>query len=632
LREDDFLYVKLGNAKPVCEPIVYAEPTSEQKQRAAEIAQTVAREFGPALNASDSEPLFQFIRDLSAPVPATERTPGKTNLFSPRYCYSYFALYGDPLLHPELDPYPDAYLSRLASSGVDGVWLQGLLEKLASSPWEAGDGKQAERLKNLSALVARARKHGMGVYLYLNEPRSKPIAFFASHPELKGVTEGEHAALCTSVPAVRDYLRKAVAEICAAAPDLAGLFTISGSENLSNCWSHHNGAGCPLCSKRSPAEVIAEANNTLASGIKAAGAKTRFIAWDWGWQDGWAQSIIQQLDPSISLMSVSEWGMPIQRGGIKASIGEYSLSTIGPGARATQRWEWARQRGLRTFAKVQLGNTWELSATPYNPAMLNVAEHAANLRSANVSGLMLGWTLGGYPSPNLEIVAAISQDKSLSPEGALNLVAEKRFGKKAAADAVEAWKKFSLSFREFPFDGGLVYNAPMQYGPSNLLWEQPTGYHATMIGFPYDDLDGWRGVYPPEIFVRQFEKVAAGYQEGVNILKDTFAKHAPELSKIERTALAGELSVASAAFIHFDSTASQARFVMARRAGNAKKMLAEIGRERKLARELWSLQKHDSRLGFEASNQYYYVGNDLIEKMLNCDYLARKLEAQEAAK
>ena len=79
-------------------------------------------------------------------------------------------------------------------------------------------------------------------------------------------------------------------------------------------------------------------------------------------------------------MSVSEWGMPIKRGGVETTVGEYSISTIGPGERARRRWELARARGLRTVAKVQCGNTWELSAVPYIPAVANVARHAANLR------------------------------------------------------------------------------------------------------------------------------------------------------------------------------------------------------------------------------------------------------------
>lgn len=40
-----------------------------------------------------------------------------------------------------------------------------------------------------------------------------------------------------------------------------------------------------------------------------------------------------------------------------------------------------------------------------------MASHASNLREVHVDGLMPGWTLGGYPSPNLEVVAAIGKDK-----------------------------------------------------------------------------------------------------------------------------------------------------------------------------------------------------------------------------
>ena len=144
--------------------------------------------------------------------------------FSPRYCYSYFALYGDPLLDPTLDPYPDGYLARLAASGVDGVWLQAVLTRLAPFPWDARQSEHYEaRLKNLRLLVERARRHGVGVYLYLNEPRACPVSFFATRPELKGVAEGDFAALCTSVPEVRDYLAASVESICRAVPGLARL-------------------------------------------------------------------------------------------------------------------------------------------------------------------------------------------------------------------------------------------------------------------------------------------------------------------------------------------------------------------------------------------------------------------------
>jgi hypothetical protein len=44
--------------------------------------------------------------------------------------------------------------------------------------------------------------------------------------------------------------------------------------------------------------------------------------------------------------------------------------------------------------------------------------------------------------------------------------------------------------------------------------------------------------------------------------------------------------------------------------------------EAALATELFTLTRQDSRIGFEASNHYYYLPQDLIEKVINCRHLA----------
>ncbi|HEY0455106.1 MAG TPA: hypothetical protein VGE41_01960 [Verrucomicrobiae bacterium] len=638
LREDDFLYVKLGNHKPKCTPLKFSNDLLNV-ERAPLIPKILQEEFGNSLGKYQS-PLFSFVKDLQRGV--ANKPASHESRFTPRFCYSYFALYGDPLLEPKADPYPEGYLRQLAASGVNGVWLQGLLSKLAPFPW---DPKQSvgskERLAHLAELTRRASKHGIGVYLYLNEPRAMPLGFFTSNPNLKGVREGDHATLCTSVPEVQDYLQSAIAHICRAAPGLAGFFTISGSENLTNCWSHGGGGSCPRCAKRKPAEVIAELHSFFQAGIKDAGSKSRLLVWDWGWADDWVPEIIQRLPREVTLMSVSEWSLPIERGGVKASVGEYSISSIGPGPRAQKHWKLAKQRGLATIAKIQANNSWELSAVPYIPAVANVAQHAANLLKANVDGLMLGWTLGGHPSPNLQVIAELSRkdaDAPRTPEEAMLRVARSQFGPQLAAAVVQAWTRWSKAFREFPFDGGLVYSAPLQVGPANLLWEKPTGFAASMVGFPYDDLERWRAVYPAPVYIGQLEKVADGFLDGMRELKAVGGKL--KLSGPEKARLAEELRIAEAAGLHFQSAASQARIVMARRqlaqakaVDDAKKGIEDLQRslemEKEAAKRLYSLQAEDSRLGFEASNQYYYVPLDLVEKVLNCrDLLDRWLPTQ----
>ncbi len=183
LREDDFLWSKLGSLKPKCERLVYSAPDEAARRRATEIKRIVEEEFGAEIR-RPAEPRFHFVQQLSTPaVPASSPARPVSDdeqQLSLRYIYSYFAVYGDPLLNPELDPYPDGLLQRLSALGINGVWLHVVLRDLAPGGTEFpefGAGHE-RRLASLRALVDRAAKYGVRVYLYMNEPRAMPPAFF----------------------------------------------------------------------------------------------------------------------------------------------------------------------------------------------------------------------------------------------------------------------------------------------------------------------------------------------------------------------------------------------------------------------------------------------------------------------
>ncbi len=598
LREDDFLWHKFGKLKPQCEPVRYAPPDAAARARAAEIATLIRPTFGSALS-EPADPAFSFVEALGrlpegAASAGKPRAPGRL-----RYVYSYFAPFGDPLMHPELDPYPDGLLARLADAGVNGVWLHTVLRTLAPSPLfpEFGEGHE-RRLENLRKLVERAGRRGIRVYLYMNEPRGMPESFFQKpgRADLAGVREVDATAFCTSKPEVLKWLSDSLDYVFRNVPDLGGVFTITASENLTSCASHHQEAKCPRCKTRSGAEIIAEVNATIEAGVHRASPKAEVIAWDWGWRDRDVAETITRLPKSVRLQSVSEWSLPIERGGVTSAVGEYSISAVGPGPRAAKHWALARESGLQTVAKVQFNNTWEYSGVPYLPVMDLVAEHCSNLARSGVDGIMLSWSLGGYPSPNLDIASRFEARPPPSPEAVLDGIARERYGEAGAAAARRAWKAFSTAF-------------------------------------PYDDVKGWSAIYPPDVFAAQFAKVAEGWAAGLPDLEKAVAA-APAA---RRKDAAAELCFARAAQVHFAAVANQTRFTVLRdrildtkklpAADERAKMIAEANRiaadESRPAIELFALMRSDSRIGFEASNQYYYLPIDLMEKVVSCDYIVR---------
>jgi hypothetical protein len=189
----------------------------------------------------------------------------------------------------------------------------------------------------------------------------------------------------------------------------------------------------------------------------------------------------------------------------------------------------------------------------------------------------------------------------------------------------------SDAYREYPFHVSVVYTSPVQIGPANALYPLKTDYKATMWGIPYDDLDSWRGPYPPEVFAAQFEKVAAGWRQGIGELQVAVEKAPPD----RRNEAQVDLRFARAAAIKFQSVANQTRFVLARDAlaqpsstlspEQLHRLRIEIKRilesEIVLARQLFTLVREDSRIGFEPSCQYFYLPLDLVEKVINCRWL-----------
>jgi hypothetical protein len=250
-----------------------------------------------------------------------------------------------------------------------------------------------------------------------------------------------------------------------------------------------------------------------------------------------------------------------------------------------------------------------------------------------VNGLMLSWTVGGYPSPNLEVAGEYCRWPTPERDQVLRDIAVRRYGTAAAPSVLEAWRLFSDAFEEFPY-GIAVYVIPTQHGPANLLRLEPSGERARMILFPYDDVKAWCGPYPVNVVQRQFSVMSAKWKLGLQ----KFHRAVDLAGPSRRPQLTSDMGVAEACYLHFQSVANQIRFYMLRedlQAGRGirstvKSKMAQIARkEIELAKRLFTIARDDSRIGFEASNHYYYRPLDLAEKVLNCQDVIRRLEEQQ---
>ena len=616
LKEEDFLWSKMGRLKPASEFLKFKTLTEDEKEKTAELKNIFLRHF-PKGSRDYIEKPFAFISDYGP-----KGDPLQDERFEFNFIHSFSASYGDVFLNPELDPLPENLLMQYASMGIKGVWFQAILYTLhpIKGAEEFSEGYEI-RLKNLSELVRKCAKYGIGLYLYLNEPRCMPDAFYKKFPEWKGVSQENAIASSNCTSRTKEpvkWLEEACTNVFAEVPGLAGAFMITMSENPTHCHSRFCGSICPYCKDRPISDIIAEIVCAAERGIHSSAPDAKVIVWDWTWRPegepsddlAFEYEILEKLPRDIYFMCVSEWGKKFKFGGVEESVMDYSISQVGPSEKSVKLWKKAKECGMKIVAKMQLNNSWEFSAAPYIPVPYLVREHLDNLFKNNINGLMLSWSLGGYPGGNLELI-------NKTPEE----IAHEKFGNDASPLICGAWKVFSEAFREFPFHIQVIYVAPMNFGPMNILRMEKTGYNATMIGFPYDDLKNWRVNYPEDVFEEQFRKLSEGWRDGLELLEKAGGKIPGEKSRdfVELE------NISRAAYCHFRSTYLQIRFVRLRNDENTRKELTAIVEEElELAKELHEIARRDSRIGFEASNHYYYSLNDLREKVLNCEYLKNK--------
>ncbi len=641
LKEDDFLWVKLGGMKPLVKPPKYAPLTENKLQQTKRIATMLKHSF-PA-GAGDTDNAFAFIdRFQKPPAEGTCANKEMEKIDGLRMIYPYFALYGDTFIDESIDSFPERLLYEYAKAGINGIWMQGVLYQLVEFPFDPSMSEGWEmRIATLNKFVARAKKYGIGIYLYFNEPRAMSDAFFQKYPKLRGQVEGDFYAMCTSTIEVQNYLYQSVRTLFKKVPDLAGFFTITMSENLTNCYSRlgEREMTCSRCKDRKPWEVVAEVNNLMAKGAHDANPNAKAIAWAWGWSDEWAEKVIPLLTEGQILQCTSEEAMKFCIGGVEGQVLDYTMSLCGPGEKAKKMWKAAREHDMQISAKVQMNNTWEMAVVPYIPVFDKVAKHIEQLQEQGIQHLQGSWTLGGSPSPNLRLASWLMEDK-----GTLKDFLTDWLGKDVAEDVYTAQQKLSDAFSHYPFYIGTLYYGPQNFGPMAPFFLEKTGYRASMVGYPYDDIEWWSGIYPEDVYEDEYRQLVEGWREGLAdlLVYEGLNEELDEMILMARVVLCQyESAYHHIQFVNRRDAMSAGEDVTLADCNTVAEEVADLTKETAMSRKellrivheemdtvqtLIDLRLQDSRIGFESSNHYFYTLQDLKEKMINLAYCEERLK------
>ena len=597
LKEEDFLAVKLGYVKPECERVVYSPLTAEQLRLTEKIAKTVKEYDFP-----ETSERFDFF-------PKSIRTSEFCDNGATRFVHGYITPCGDAFSVDSETYLPDSLLEKYKAQGINGIWLHGVLSTLSPYPFnpKLSEGWELRR-KKLRELIDRTAKYGIKIYLYFNEPRYITEDIAVKYPKLLGHKSSRGYSLCLSNKEVREYLHDAIMTLVKDCP-LGGILTITKSEYQTHCKSHDR-TTCEKCKDTPIEELSVLVNNIMQEAVSDAGVDTEIITNLWAWSPEEVERGIPLLDKRVSVITVSESRVEFERGGVSNHVRDYSISVVGPGEYAKKALSLAASLGHKTYAKIQVNNSWECAAVPYLPVIDIIKEHLDNLSKIGVYNYMLSWTHGGYPSPLFNYIASYKPGQDIADW-------YREYYGDNAEKVHSAVKIICEGFKEYPFSVEHMYFSPQNYGPANHWSLLPSEKSSGMIGFSWDDFEKWIHPYPYDVFISQTDKMLEKWMSGIEILREIKGD-----SNVDEL-----LTFTEAAYIHLAADKIHTEYAYLKRdlKANKSKLSELVKISRQHAVELLKLVYKDARIGYEASNHYYYTPAILKEKILNCDKLIAEL-------
>ena len=590
---------------------------------------------------------WTFRQDLAAGVPAPcrdfakGRAPWLENRIS-RCCFGPIKRppFNRDELMDDVDYYPDAYLRRLASEGVNGLWLTVEFRDLAETSFTRRLPDAERRIGKLRETVAKCARRGIKVWLFAIEPHifRNDDPFVKEHPEVFGpvtIKGGKPwRVVCTSKEAGRRYLEESTRDIFTQVPGLGGLINISHGERTTSCLSYlyptNDFMGhltCEGCSTIPPWQIHWNTLSAMEKGVHAANPDASVISWlyhsaPWTTRGEWVYDIARHMPPRVTLQYNFEAGALKEQEGKRRVGGDYWLSWPGPCDNFKRMAEGVRNAGGRLSAKIQVGCSHEVATVPYVPAPGLLYRKYRAMRLQGVKDVMQCWYFGSYPGVMNKAAGMLAyEDFSDGEEAFLVRLAADEWGADAPR-VVRIWQAFARGYENYPMSNCFQYYGPVHAGATWPLYADISCMSLQPTWQPYrlwsgDAIGECLENHTLDEALALFRKACSAFAavaDDIAALERAYAENAERL---------GDLRVMRALALQFESAKDILSFYSLRRDAlaasrfhgdhhAARRRIAQmrriVAREREIADQLAVLSESDSRLGFhaEAESHLYH--------------------------
>ena len=364
----------------------------------------------------------------------------RRSMFSPRMTHSGWAV----------DMFPDAHLAQIAHAGMDAIVI--FVKDV--------DKTKGAAYQDVRDVIRRAKRYGLDTYLY-----SYVVAFV--HPD---------------DPGAKAKFDATYGRIAAAYPDAKGIvfvgescqFPTKDERAQPTTWNKPIPGDKRPTAGWWPCRDYPDWVRAVKASIDAHSKGMEIVFWSYNWGRQPVRprmELIDALPNDVALMATFEMFEPqVKRNGLNAPSADYSLSFEGPGRYFASEAERAHNRGLRLYSMSNTGGlTWDYGSIPYQPCPFQWKRRYDGIVKAQkdwgLSGLMECHHYGWWPSFVSELEKEAFTEGGIPFETHLRMIAARDFGEANAERAIEAWKLWSATARDYVASDANQYG-PFRIGPS----------------------------------------------------------------------------------------------------------------------------------------------------------------------